>query len=57
MVTAKKITVYIVKSKEGMIILITKDVKANKESITARIMATNKITTSFRLLYSLYSFL
>ncbi len=57
MVTAKKITVYIVKSMEGMIILITKDVKANKESITARIMATNKITTSFRLLYSLYSFL
>ena len=34
MVTAKKITVYIVKSMEGMIILITKDVKANKESIT-----------------------
>ncbi len=57
MVTAKKITVYIVKSMEGMIILITKDVKANKESITARIMATNKITTSFRLLYSLYYFL
>jgi len=57
MVTAKKITVYIVKSMEGMIILITKDVKANKESITARIMATNKVTTSFRLLYSLYSFL